>query len=332
MNGCLIGFAAIGIVAVVVSAVLAGFAIWAMRQHAAYQAGAQMVRGEDEYPALNEVWSTGPLESEAVAVRIPLRGMIALGGTSWRTQEDGASDIALLAIRRATLTQNVKAILLEVDSGGGGITASDILYNALLAFKASSPDRVIVVLMGDLAASGAYYVSLPADCIIAHPTTITGSIGVMMSSLNVAELAQKIGVRDLSITSGENKAILNPFTDPSPEQQKILQEIVDQMHTRFVTLFATHRNLPFDDARAIADGRIYLADQALALKMIDTIGYADDADHAVRALLGRDDIRFIRYTQNVSFLSLLRSPSFWGRVLSSAIPSAEQHQAPLLLK
>jgi len=248
--------------------------------------------------------------------------MITLGNTGWRANEDGSADAALRAIRRATADKDVKAILLEVDSGGGGITASDILYDALLKFKDGG--RHIVVHMGDIAASGAYYISLPADRIIAHPTTITGSISVLISSYNLRELASKIGLRDVTIKSGENKDMINPFQDLTPEQEQLLQMIVDQMYERFVGLVATHRDMRLERAREIADGRIYLATQARSLGLVDVIGYENDALNAIRELCGTDHVKFIRYSQNVSWMTLLRSPSFWGSIISEAMPKADQ--------
>ena len=279
---------------------------------------------EDAYASLEEIWVSGSDNDDCKAVRIPMRGMIMLGnsGSGWRSSDEDNADAALRAIRRATVDENVKAILLEVDSGGGGITASDVIYNALLRFK--SEGRYIVVHMGDVAASGAYYISLPADRILAHPTTITGSIGVLISSYNLRELASKIGVRDVTIKSGENKDMLNPFKDLTPEQEKLLQTLVDQMYERFVGLVAKHRGIKLERAKEIADGRIYLAPQAKEIGLIDSIGYTDDALNVVRELCGTDHVKFIRYSQNVSLMSLLRSPGFWGSVISEAMPKADQ--------
>ena len=281
---------------------------------------------EDAYYSLEEVWVSGTDNDECKAVRIPVRGMIMLGDSGgWRSPEEGSAAIALRAIRRATADESVKAILLEVDSGGGGITASDILYDALVRFKAKDPGRTIVVHMGDIAASGAYYISLPADRILAHPTTITGSIGVLISSYNLRELASKIGLRNVVIKSGENKDMLNPFQDLTDEQEQLLQTLIDQMYERFVGLVAQHRGMSLEKAKEIADGRIYLATQAHKIGLVDGTGYESDALNAVRELCGTDHVKFIRYTQNFSFMTLLRSPSFWGRALSEAVPKAEQN-------
>ena len=147
-----------------------------------------------------------------------------------------SASAALRAIKRATHDPDVEGILLEVDSGGGGITASDILYESLQEFRDADTDRVVVAIFGDVAASGAYYISLAADHIIAHPTTITGSIGVLMQSINARQLGEKIGVHDVTIKSGKNKDILNPLQDLTEEQRALLQGIVDDLScgTRFL--------------------------------------------------------------------------------------------------
>ena len=256
------------------------------------------------------------------AVRIPLYGTIDLGGDAFG--EEGATETALRSIRRATEDPSVDAILLLVDSGGGGITASDILYDALCQFRHSGEGRRIVALMGDMACSGAYYASLPADRIIAHPTTMSGSIGVILPSYSARRLADRLGIADASIQSGENKAMLHPLRDLTEEQRTMLQEVVDELHGRFTSLVARHRPIAPERVKAIADGRIYTARQALGLHLVDGIGYLADAEDAVARLLGGDrPVDFYEYEHKLSLRDLLATPSFWGAVLRRAVPVAE---------
>ena len=257
----------------------------------------------------------------AKAIRIPLVGTIDLD--SDRFGEEGDTATALRSIRRATEDDTVDAILLLVDSGGGGITASDILYEALLTFRESREDRRIVVLMGDMACSGAYYASLPADRIIAHPTTITGSIGVILQSINAYRLAERLGIVDDSIESGANKGILNPLRELTPEQRALLQGTVDELHARFTSLVAKHPDIPPAEVSALADGRIYTARQALDLKLIDGLGYLADAEEVVEKLLDTDNgVTFYEYEHKLSLRDLLATPSFWGAALQRALPAA----------
>ncbi len=273
---------------------------------------------------LKEIWISGGDTDEGCKVaRIPLQGTISMGKRSgFGSMETGAA-FTLRAIRRATQDPDVCGILLMVDSGGGGITASDILYDALKEFKKSDPHRKIVVLMEDTAASGAYYASLAADKILAHPTTLTGSIGVILPSFNVHELAGKIGVSDSSITSGSNKDMLNPMKEETPEQRAILQGTVDELYERFAGLVAENRGIPLDEVKKIADGRVYTAKQALDLKLIDGIGYLRDAEAEMKAQLDpkEGDIEYVAYEEVLSFKDLFSSSDFWGAALGHALPN-----------
>ena len=286
-------------------------------------AGPRLEGGEDEVPVLSEVWSGGTGETKVV--RIPLTGIITFSeGGAWMG-EGGSASAALRAIKRATHDPDVEGLILEVDSGGGGITASDILYKALLDFKHAQRGRAIVTIMGDVAASGAYYISLPSDLILAHPTTITGSIGVIMQSYNIQELAAKIGLKDVTFKSGENKDLLNPFHEVSAEQRAMLQRVIDALYNRFVSLVANARQLPEAEVRKLADGRIFAADDALKAKLIDDIGYSADAEQAMADLLDIPALKVVRYEEETSFLDLLRNRRGFGMSLQSVLAPRESH-------
>ena len=271
--------------------------------------------GVDESPPLDEVWSVGSGTNKVV--RIPLTGLIMLDDTaSGIFGGPSPSAMALRAIQRATADHDVRAIIMEIDSGGGGITASDILYHALMTFKARDNRRRVVTLCGDMAASGAYYIALASDRIIARPTTITGSIGVIIQSLNVRELAERYGIADMTYKSGENKDLLNPLGEESATKRRIVQSVVDAMQQRFVSLVATHRKIPADELPLLTDGRIFTADSALANGLIDDIGYWEDAVSQTESLLDVPDIIIYRYEESFTFSSLLSalreiSPRTW---------------------
>ncbi len=261
--------------------------------------------GEDEFPQFDEIWSYG--QGSNKVVRISITGMILLGKTGSFLNPESSAGIALQSIKRATLDKDVLAIILDIDSGGGGITASDIIYKALLDFKKHRPNRRVVALYGDTAASGAYYISLAADHIIARPTSITGSIGVIVPSVNFHELATKYGIKDASTKSGANKDLLNPLTETSAEQQAIIQAVVDDLYNHFVKLVAKNRDIPEQEVRTIADGRIFTAPEALRLKLIDETGYWDDAMTRTAELLDVDNIIVYRYEGTISFRAFLRA-------------------------
>lgn len=276
--------------------------------------------GQDAYPPLSEIWSEG--NGETKVVRIPISGMILLGQDPGLFGAINTTDLALQSIKRATLDAEVKALILEVDSGGGGITTSDILYHHIMQFKAADPTRKVVVMCGDMAASGAYYLSLAADKILVRPTTITGSIGVIIQTLNISELAEEYGVRGVTIKSGENKDLLNPFEDMQEDQLALLQHVVDDMHLRFVNLVAQNRKLDPEVVAKLADGRIYTASQARENGLIDEIGYWEDAIATTKALLNVQDVIIYRYEPSFSWRQLLRAttqftPRAWLDVMQT---------------
>ena len=282
---------------------------------ASFSPGDRRKLGLDQSPRMTEVWSWG--QGDTKVVRIPLRGMILLGENDGFFPVLGSADMALKSIRHATHDQDVRAIIMDVDSGGGGITASDIIYKALLDFKRAAPGRKVVVIFGDVGASGALYVALAGDHIVAHPTTMTGSIGVMMQSFNLQEMAAKLGIRDVTIKSGANKDILNPLGELTDEQRRILQGMVEHLHDRFVQLVAEGRELSLRKVRELADGSVFIAADALELGLVDEIGYWEDAVAVTAGLLGVDHVKVFRYEQGFSLSSMFRSAAQWNPLSST---------------
>jgi protease-4 len=262
--------------------------------------------GTDEYPGMHETWSYG--QGDTKVARIDISGVIIQGkqGSIFSVARDPV-ETAVRMIRTATKDKNIKGIILVVDSPGGGITASDIIYNELRKFKKIDPARKIVALLGDVAASGGYYVASAADYIVAHPTTITGSIGVLISTLNFKGFGDKYGIKSISITSGKNKDMLNPLKDLTEEQQKLLQFTIDDMYRRFVSVVSEGRSLPEEEVRKIADGRIFTASEALNNKLIDRIGYWDEAMEETCNLLKAKAIKVIRYQEPFTFTALFEA-------------------------
>ena len=258
---------------------------------------------------------------------VKLRGVIAFGDDDapWKTDATGA-DAALRAIRKATLDPEVDGILFDVDSGGGEVTASDVLWKALKDFRASRQDsrtrRFVVTVMGATAASGAYYAAAASDWIVAHPSTVTGSIGVKIESFNVKNFLEQRGVRRVSVTSGANKNMMSPFQDLTEPQRQLVQAEVDALHARFVDIVAKGRNLSEERAKALADGRVFLAPEAQKEGLVDEVGYLEDAKSKVSALLGGKTPRYFVYGADQGFLKTLFSPSFLGAVVHEALPDA----------
>jgi protease-4 len=188
-------------------------------------------------------------------------------------------------LRIAEQDQQIRALILKIDSPGGSATASDILYHEILAFKQRTSTKVVVAMM-DVAASGGYYVALPADYILAHPTTITGSVGVVFLQPKVTGLMEKIGVEVDVNKSGKNKDMGSPFRPSSAEEKIIIQGLTDKLGQRFLNLVAHHRSLDKKRLKEIASARVYLADQALRVGLVDKIGYLSEAVTEAQKLAG----------------------------------------------
>ena len=197
-------------------------------------------------------------------------------------------------LQKAEEDDAVKALIVRINSPGGTITASDLIYREIDTFKTRRKIPVVAVMM-DVAASGGYYAALAADTIVALPTTVTGSIGVIMLTVNAQGLMEKIGVAPLAIKSGEMKDAGSPFRPLTAQERAVFQSVIDQMYGRFVTVIARSRKIPEDRVRTFADGRIYTAEQAKALGLVDEIGYMDDVVAAARKAAGIEDARVIMY-------------------------------------
>ena len=205
-------------------------------------------------------------------------------------------------LQKAEEDDNVKALIVRINSPGGTITASDLIYREIDTFKTRRKIPVIAVTM-DVAASGGYYAALAADRIIALPTTVTGSIGVIMLTVNAQGLMEKIGVAPVAIKSGEMKDAGSPFRPLTAQERAVFQSVIDEMYGRFVALIVRSRRIPEDRVRTFADGRIYTAEQARALGLVDEIAYMDDVVAAARKAAGVDDARVVMYRRPKEYRS-----------------------------
>lgn len=205
----------------------------------------------------------------------------------------GVTDDALRMLDRALEDDLVAGVLLNIDTPGGSVTDADLIHHRIGRLK--SKKRKVLVHMGDLCASGGYYAAVAADEIWALPTTVTGSIGVIISNLEFGGLLERFGVRDDSIASGRNKQLLSPFHPLTPEQRGLLQGIVDAMFQRFLDVVAEGRGLEVDAFRHLADGRVLTAQEAEAAKLVDTIGYPEEALDRLRRMVGEEQHAVVRY-------------------------------------
>lgn len=232
---------------------------------------------------------------------VPLRGIISstLGGSLGETMVEDVK----IALRQAVEDRNVKAIVLNVDSPGGEVTASDEIYAAVKHAREKKP---IVIYMSSLAASGGYYVSCGGSWLMANETTITGSIGVIIETLNYQQLFGKLGLDMVVFKSGQFKDILSGAREMTPEEKTYIQNMVMQTYGKFVGIVAQERHLPEEQLRTgLADGRVISGKDALGDKLIDQLGQIEDAYAKARELGHAPNAAVIRYESGFKFGKLL---------------------------
>lgn len=211
------------------------------------------------------------------------------------------------SLEQAAKDKNVKAIVLRVNSPGGEVTASDIIYNAVKKTAAVKP---VVVYMDSVAASGGYYVACGATKIVASETTLTASIGVIMENINYSELFGKVGLSMNTFTSGAFKDSLSGARPMREDEKAYIQNLVTQMYERFVGIVSEARGVPKEQLKTgVADGRVVTGREALAAKLVDQIGYVEDAYALARELGKAPDAAVVKYHREVSLLDALTSAS-----------------------
>jgi protease IV len=218
-------------------------------------------------------------------------------------------------LEQAKEDDRIKAIVLRVNSPGGGVVPSDEIHNKIVEVKEKG--KPIIVSMGGVAASGGYYISAPADYIFANSLTITGSLGVLISVPNYQKAADWIGYQEYTFTSGEFKDIGNTLREMSQKEKDIFQTLVDESYQRFVDVIEQGRKLPRDKVLSAADGRVYSGRQAKELGLIDEFGTLEDAIQYAKKKAGLEEAKVVTYSSSGSFLSLFSE-------VSTSIPAAEQ--------
>ncbi len=208
---------------------------------------------------------------------------------------------------KAERDQSVVAVVLNINSPGGTVTASDLIYYEILQFKERTGKKVIASISG-LGASGAYYIAMASDRIVAHPTAITGSIGVIMLHINVHGLLEKIGVGAEAIKSGSHKDVGSPFREMTPEDRGILQGMINTMQGRFLEVVAKGRKeMTEEQIKEISDGRIFTTAEAKRLNLIDQIGHLDHAINLAKQEAGIAEAKIIRYRRSHQYINNIYS-------------------------
>jgi protease-4 len=243
---------------------------------------------------------------------ITMRGLIS-SSIPGNVSETMVDDMCL-ALEQARQDNRVKAIVLEIDSPGGEVTAADQIYNAVTKARARKP---VVIYMDSLAASGGYYVACGGKYLMANETTITGSIGVIIQTLNYEQLFNKIGLASVVFKSGKFKDILNGARPMTPEERDLIQSFVMQTYDKFLSIVSKERRLPADMLRnTIADGRILSGKDALNAKLIDGLGQIDDAYTKAKQLGNAPDATVVKYGPPFSLFRFFRA---FGQIGDSKI-------------
>ncbi len=214
--------------------------------------------------------------------------------------------------------EKVKAIVLRIDSPGGGVGPAQEIHEEVLKTREK---KVVVASMGSVAASGGYYIACGAHKILANPGTITGSIGVIIEFANIEELLGKIGLKSVVIKSGKYKDILSPARELRDEERALLQEVIDTVHGQFINAVSRGRNLPVEKVTEIADGRILSGEQALRLGLVDSLGNLQDAIQMAAEQAGISGKPTVIYPEK-------RRPSLWDFFIDSVMERVQ----PLIMR
>jgi len=239
-----------------------------------------------------------PSKAKDKILIIDVSGIIGMSASpSMLKRESDSVSRVYYRLQKASEDPRIKGIILRLDTPGGEVTASDIVYNEIKNFRKNTGIPVVSLMMG-VAASGGYYIASAGDHIIAHPSTITGSIGVISIFPNLEELFGKIGVAMNVIKSGKMKDSGSAFRNMTEEDKAVFQGVIDELYQKFLEAVVEGRDgsLTLEELKPIADGRIYTAQQALKLKLIDEIGYFDRALSEVKLRANIKDARVITFT------------------------------------
>jgi protease-4 len=244
--------------------------------------------------------------SDKIAV-LPVAGTIASEAPGALGAATASPETLRNQLRQATEDRRVKAVVLEVDSPGGGVVPTDQMHDSIQDFKGET-GKPVVVSMGQTAASGGYYISTAADRIFANANTLTGSLGVIFEYLNFTEAAEEYGIQQEVVKSGPFKDIGSPTREPTEEELEILQAYVDEGYDQFVQVIVEGRGLPEQIVRELADGRVYSGQQAETLGLVDELGDLERATEASRELAGVERATVVRYQrQSPGIFELLQA-------------------------
>lgn len=287
--------------------------------------------GSDAKKAIRVKFVDGDEDAKDEILQIKIKGVIQEAdseeGMPFKIEKDLfenlRKDLEVARKRKA-----IKAILLEINSPGGEVTASDIVYQQLKKVQRET-EKPVVAIIGTMGASGAYYVACAAGRIMAHPTSIIGSIGVLMQAMNLEELAKKVGLKAITLKSEKTpmKDVLSPFKEITPEERVMLMTIINSIYDRFIDIVSESRKLSREEVIKIADGGIFTAARAKELGLIDAIGYREDAIAEACEMANIDSAALVKRVTQKGISEILSEMSS----MSSGMPALRSEIRNLLL-
>ena len=243
----------------------------------------------------------------------------------WMREGDNPVSLFVEKLDKAAADRRVKAVVLRINSPGGTVAASDIMYHSLREFKRKTGKPVVTCILG-LGCSGAYYVACGSDGIVAQPGSVTGSIGTIMHTFSVAGTMEKIGVKAVVIKSGELKDLGSPLHDLGAEERKVLEGIVNEFFQQFLTVVEKGRkDIGEQKLQGLADGRVFTAEEAFREKLIDRVGYPADGIEWVKKIAGVEKARVVMYHRPLGYKanvysSAMRDEGIVGALINVEIP------------
>ena len=272
--------------------------------------GASLLKNTDSYVDGSPAFGSRGAEAGLVTIE----GVILASGgdPGMLGGSGGASSMRLVKeIKELSDNPSIKGIIVRIDSPGGSAAASDEIWSALR----SVPDDIpVVISMGDVAASGGYYIASAGDCIFANPATLTGSIGVIFNMVDVSGLFEKLGISAVSLHAGEYKDIGSMSRPMTDAEKQMLQTMLNQIHEQFIARVAEGRNMSDDDVRKLATGMIYTGEQAKANKLVDEVGGFEDAFAELEKRCGGEKLT----------LREPPPPSFWDMLMRGGVTANVQ--------
>ena len=272
------------------------------------------------------VYEWAPEEKEKIAVIYAVGGIVSGKSNPGPAGSSRMGDETIVkAIKSAREDDEIKAIVLRIDSGGGSALASDQMWREVLKTTEEDTSNIkpFIASMSDVAGSGGYYIASAADYLLANPGTLTGSIAALMAFSNIEELSNKIGLKPVIIKSGKYKDVGSPLRAMKPEERKLLQNVVNDVHQQFVQAVAKGRGLSVSEVNEIADGRIMTGQQALKLKLIDELGGLEKTIELLAKKIGVEGRpKVIEEKEKTRFFDWLLQSSLSSRFAETLMPSS----------